>query len=290
MTLVFDGHVTAQRVLTETAKLSNDFREERGRAPRLALLVMGAPAPALTYASRIEALAEKAGVEVVTVRGAADSSLGEMAALIKSLNEDASVDGILPLTPFPPAIGFTDVADLLSPEKDVDGLTPLNAGQLASGRDGLFPCTPQGAVLLAEDVLGDLRGVNATVVGASAYVGRPLAQLLLQRGVTVTIAHIDTRDLPAACKSADLLFVAVGKAGLIDARHVREGATVVDIGINAVVDERGERRIVGDVDLSAVQGVVRNVSAVPDGVGPVTTAFLLANTVRAATQRATMAK
>lgn len=287
MTLVFDGHATAERLLNETEKLSNNVRKRLGRTPRLALVVMGAPAPAMTYAARIEAFAAKAGVETIMVEGAGDASLQEMAVLLQALNEDDSVDAILPLTPFPPAVAMGDVAGLIDPTKDVDGLTPLNAGQLASGRDGLYPCTPQGAVLLAEELLGDLRELNATVVGASAYVGRPLAQLLLQRGVTVTIAHIDTRDLPAACLSADVLFVAVGKAGLIDARHIREGATIIDIGINAVVDDQGVRKIVGDVDLPAVQGVASAVSAVPDGVGPVTTAFLLANTVRAAVQRYT---
>ncbi|MCW2362743.1 MULTISPECIES: bifunctional 5,10-methylenetetrahydrofolate dehydrogenase/5,10-methenyltetrahydrofolate cyclohydrolase [Sphingobium] len=285
MTRIVDGHAAARRLLAQTAQNSALARASLGRAPRLALLMMGEAAPARAYAARIEEFAGLAEVDAMIVSGPADGSLAQMQALVRQLNADQSVDGILPLTPFPSGIAMADIAAILSSQKDVDGLTPLNAGQLAAGLEGLFPCTPQAAVLLAEEVLGDLRGLNATVVGASASVGRPLAQLLLQRGVTVTIAHIDTRDLVAACQTADLLFAAAGRAGLIGARHVRPGATVIDIGINLVTQADGSRRILGDVDLAAVDGVAAVISAVPDGVGPLTTAFLLANTVLAAQRR-----
>lgn len=286
MTILFDGHARAQQLLARTAMAADAVRAVRGRAPQLALVIMGAPAPALTYAKRIEEFAGRAHVDVQTVEGPADASPEQMNDILRRLNEDDAIDGILPLSPFPAGISMADVAAILSPAKDVDGLTALNAGHLANGLDGLFPCTPQAAVLLAESELGDLRGMNATVVGASANVGQPLALLLLQRGVTVTVAHIDTRDLPAACATAELLFVAAGKAGLIDARHVRPGATIIDIGINAVDDGAGGRVILGDVDLPSIQGIARAISAVPDGVGPLTTAFVMANTVRASERRA----
>lgn len=274
-------------MLAQVAVDADALRVTRGRRPCLALLVMGAPPPAMAYARRIQEFAGPAGIDVRLVEGPQTATIDQMRDLLHALNADEAVDGILPLSPFPAGIALAGVAASLSPAKDVDGLTAHNAGQLACGLDGLFPCTPQAAVRLAEQMLGDLRGVNATVVGASANVGTPLALLLLQRGVTVTVAHIDTRDLAAACRTAELLFVAAGRPHLIDASHIAPGVTIVDIGINAVEDGQGNRSIVGDVDLQAVQGIARSISAVPDGVGPLTTTFLMANTVRAARRRAT---
>lgn len=285
MTRIVTGHDIARRLLSKAAADSRATSATAGRAPCLALLTLGAPAPALAYAARIREYAQTGGVDVRLVEGPADVTLDQVHALLDVLNADERIDGILPLSPFPPDILPAQIGVRLSPDKDVDGLTPLNAGRLACGLDGLFPCTPQGAVSLAEEILGDLRGRVVTVVGASANVGRPLALLLLQRGATVTVAHIDTRDLPAACRTAELLFIAAGRAGLIDARHVAPGATVIDIGINAIDDGQGGRTIAGDVDLAAVQGIASAISAVPDGVGPITTAFLLVNTIAAARQR-----
>jgi len=284
-TSLIDGHAAARHLLAQTAQAADALTSSRGRPPRLALVTFGAPPPALAYARRIVEFSALAKVDVVSVEGPEAASLAQVQATLHALNDDEEVDGILPLSPFPGDITLAMVAAALAPAKDVDGLTALNAGRLANGLDGLFPCTPQAAVLLAESVLGDLRGLTATVVGASANVGRPLALLLLQRGVTVTIGHIDTRDLAATCRSAELLFVAAGKAGLIGASHVRPGATIIDIGINAIPDGAGGRLILGDVDLAGVHGIAGTISAVPDGVGPLTTAFLMANTVRAAEQR-----
>jgi methylenetetrahydrofolate dehydrogenase (NADP+)/methenyltetrahydrofolate cyclohydrolase len=270
---IFDGIALADGMIAATAKLADTFRAAHGRAPRLAALCSGANPGAQTYWRRIAQLADQAGVdsaiEVLTAH--------EMSAAVQAMNRDPAIDAILPLAPFPEGL-----AAALDPAKDVDGLTPHNAGLLARALPGLRPCTALAAVTLAEHVLGSLRGMSATVVGASFTVGRPLAELLLQRGATVTVAHIDTRDLAAACRSAEVLFVAVGKPGLITADHLTRGATVIDIGINAVVDEAGATAIVGDVDHVSAGAVARAISASPDGVGPLTTAYLIDNTVRAA--------
>lgn len=279
------GLEAARAMLATTAQGTRTFRAAHGRAPRLALVSGGANRAARAYAARIDAFAQTAGVETCAVDLPADASAAQVAAAIAALNDDDAVDGILPLAPLSAQVTLAQVAAWLSPARDVDGLTPHHAGLLAAGLPGLYPCTAQAAVRIAGDAVGALRGRTATVVGASATVGWPLATMLVRRGVTVTVAHADTADLPAACRHADLLFVAVGRAGLIDARHVAPGATVIDIGVNVIPEAAGAVRIVGDVDLAAVAPVARAVTAVPDGVGPLTTAFLIDNTLRAANAR-----
>ncbi|MFT4025673.1 MAG: bifunctional 5,10-methylenetetrahydrofolate dehydrogenase/5,10-methenyltetrahydrofolate cyclohydrolase [Novosphingobium sp.] len=276
--LLLDGHEPARRLLEQAAAKALALRDALGRPPRLAALVAGRNPGALAYWERIGKFAKAAHVETVLADVTADSIFDEL----ERLNADSTVDGILPFAPLPQGIELARIAAVLSPTKDVDGLTPHNAGLLARGLPGLYPCTPQAAIALAEETLGDLRGVEATVVGASIHVGRPLAELLLQRGATVTIAHIDTRDLAASCRKADLLFVAVGKAGLLNARHLKQEATVIDIGINLIDGDDGMKRIVGDVEFDSAARAARAISAVPDGVGPLTTAFLISNTVHAA--------
>jgi methylenetetrahydrofolate dehydrogenase (NADP+)/methenyltetrahydrofolate cyclohydrolase len=285
MTIILEGHEAAKHLLGDVAAEVQVMRASAGRVPCLALLTMGSPASAMAYARRIEEYAALANVEIAHIEGPADASPMQVRDLVCDLNNNEAIDGILPLSPFPADISLAEIAAVLSPEKDVDGLTAYNVGQLSCGLEGLYPCTPQAAVLLAEGALGDLRGLKATVVGASANVGRPLAVLLLQRGVTVTVAHIDTRDLVAACKTAELLFVATGKAALINAAHIGPDITIIDIGISAMDDGQGNRTIVGDVDRKAVEGIARAISAVPDGVGPLTTAYVIGNTVRAARLR-----
>ncbi len=279
---ILEGHALAQTLLSTARAHADAVHAARGWAPRLAILLMGDTPGALAYAARQAEFAAPAGVAVDLIPIAGDSPWDEVRALIDRLNANEHIDGILPLLPFAPHIDTGRLAEAIDPGKDVDGLTPLNAGRLANGLDALAPCTPQAAIMLAEDSLGPLKGLNATVVGASISVGRPLAQLLLRREATVTIAHIATRDLAAACRNADVLFVAVGKVGLIGADHIKPGATVIDIGINVIGDGAGAKRIVGDVDVASAQSVAKEISAAPDGVGPLTTAFLMANTVRAA--------
>jgi methylenetetrahydrofolate dehydrogenase (NADP+)/methenyltetrahydrofolate cyclohydrolase len=279
---IMTGQPTADRLLARAAAQVMQIRIDRGHPPVLALIGTDAPA-AQAYVRRIALFADIAGIEARMI--ALPAAPGDAVDCIRSCNADPSIDGILLLSPLPPGLSLATLAAALDPAKDVDGLTATNAGRLARGVDGLFPCTPQAAILLAEEEAGTLRGRTATVVGASAGVGMPLAEMLVQRGATVTIAHADTRDLPAACRSAELLFVAVGKPGLIGAAHVAPGTVVIDIGINAVDNGSGGTMIVGDVDPVGVAGIARAISAVPDGVGPLTAAFLIHNTVQAALHR-----
>lgn len=278
MTAVLYGNVPAGRLIAQAADRAAQVRTRIGRPPRLVALINGENPAALAYWQRIEDLAQLANVETSLIEVSADTIFAE----IERLNGDPTIDGVLPLAPLPIGIELAEVAACLSPAKDVDGLTPHNAGLLARGMPGLRPCTPQAAIALAEETLGDLRGVETTVVGASIHVGRPLAELLLQRGATVTIAHVDTKDLASTCRKADLLFVAVGKPGLINARHLKQGVTLIDIGINLVDGEDGKKTIVGDADFASASQVAHAISAVPDGVGPLTTAFLINNVVQAA--------
>lgn len=282
---MIEGHDAARAMLASTAEGAGAFHAAHGRAPRLALLSGGASGAVRAYVARIDAFAAAAGVTTLAVDLPADASVEQIGAAIAALNADDGVDGILPLAPLSSRVTMAQIAAMLSPAKDIDGLTPQNAGLLAAGLPGLYPCTAQAALRIAGDAVGELRGRTATVVGASATVGWPLATMLVRRGVTVTVAHANTVDLAAACRSAELLFVAAGRAGLIDARHVAPGATVIDIGVNLVADEAGGVRIVGDVALAAVAPVARAITAVPDGVGPLTTAFLIDNTLNAANAR-----
>lgn len=279
--ILLEGHAAARRMLDDAGPCVRAWSARSGRAPCLALLAVAAPS-ASAYLQRIEDYARIAGVVTRRIDVSYDVSTDDAMALISELNSDGGVDGILPLSPFSPGMAAARPAEALDPAKDVDGLTAANAGRLARGIDGLLPCTPQAALRLAEDQIGSVRGLRVTVVGASVSVGRPLVELLLQRGATVTVAHADTRDLVTACRTAEVLFVAAGKPGLIGASHVAAGATVIDIGINRVPDARGGGTIVGDVDLESVRPIVHAISAVPDGVGPLTTAFLIRNTLAAA--------
>lgn len=279
------GHDAARAMLASMADRAGAFHAAHGRAPRLALLSGGTSGAVRAYVARIDAFAAAAGVATLAVELPADVSVEQVGGAIAALNADDGIDGILPLAPLSARVTMARVATMLSPAKDIDGLTPHHAGMLAAGLPGLYPCTAQAALRIAGDAVGELRGRTATMVGASATVGWPLATMLVRHGVTVTVAHADTVDLPAACRSAELLFVAVGRAGLIDARHVAPGATVIDIGVNLISDDSGGTRIVGDVALAAVAPVSRAITAVPDGVGPLTTAFLIHNTLDAANAR-----
>ncbi len=286
--VILEGHALADQLLANTRFAAEAIAASAGREPILAILLIGNNATALAYVSRLEEFAERAGVTLQVHRLDAGVNQSDVAGLVTTLGEDEGVDGVLPLFPVPAHIDPLAIAQAINPAKDVDGLSPLNAGRLAVGLQSLEPCTPQGAIALAQSVAGDFKGMTTTVVGASISVGRPLALMLLRREATVTIAHIATRDLAAACRRSDLLFVAAGKPDLITADHVKPGAIIIDIGINLVAaPENGPnaRRIVGDVDVASAGAVAKVISAAPDGVGPLTTAHLMANTVRAAQTR-----
>jgi methylenetetrahydrofolate dehydrogenase (NADP+)/methenyltetrahydrofolate cyclohydrolase len=213
------------------------------------------------------------------------TSEAELLDLVRKLNADASVHGILVQFPLPAQIDMGRVIETISPQKDVDGLHPLNVGRLASGIPGLVPCTPLGCIVLAKRALGDLTGLNALVIGRSNLVGKPAAQLLLAESATVTIAHSRSRDLPGLARSADLLIAAAGRPEMVRGDWIKPGATVIDVGMNRVpAPEKGEgeTKLVGDVNYAEAQLVVGAITPVPGGVGPMTIACLLANTLRAA--------
>jgi methylenetetrahydrofolate dehydrogenase (NADP+)/methenyltetrahydrofolate cyclohydrolase len=210
----------------------------------------------------------------------------ELLQVVRQLNEDSATHGILVQLPLPPQIDAQKVIAAIDPAKDVDGFHPLNAGRLATGLPALVPCTPLGCIRLAKTVHDSLAGVEAVVIGRSNIVGKPLAQLLLGENATVTVAHSRTRDLPAVARRADLLFAAVGRADMVRRDWIKPGATVIDVGINRVPAEGGKSRVVGDVAFAEAAEVAGAITPVPGGVGPMTIACLMLNTLRAACARA----
>jgi methylenetetrahydrofolate dehydrogenase (NADP+)/methenyltetrahydrofolate cyclohydrolase len=274
---VIDGKALAARVRERVAAEV----EKMGSAPGLATILVGDdPASAVYVRMKREDSAE-VGIESFHHEPPADVSQDDLAELIRSLNEDDRVDGILLQLPLPGHLDQDELISLIDPRKDVDGLTPVNAGLLAQGRpEAMVPCTPAGVMELLDEAGVELEGARAAVVGRSILVGKPLAALLLAANATVTHCHSRTRDLAAVCREADVLVAAAGSAGLIGAEMVRPGATVIDVGTN-----RGESGLVGDVDFDAVSEVAGAITPVPGGVGPMTRAMLLVNTVRAARSR-----
>jgi methylenetetrahydrofolate dehydrogenase (NADP+) / methenyltetrahydrofolate cyclohydrolase len=284
--ILLTGHAIAQAKLADVRASADHFGGRFGRAPSLALLAVGDNIGARAYTARLQALADQAGVALRAVRLTPDCDEAGIAAALTALNEDPATDAILPLLPFAPHIRPTLLAEALAPGKDIDGLSAGQCGRWNAGLEARAACAPQAAMALAASVVDSFKGRTVTVVGASRALGQPLALMLLRAEATVTIAHAATRDLAAACQSAEILFVAAGRAGLIGAAHVKPGAVVIDLGVHEVAtDGASGARFVGDVDAPAIAALARAVSAVPDGVGPITSAFALENTVRAAFAR-----
>ena len=245
------------------------------------MLVGNNPASEVYVGSKMRMTAGS-GMRSFDHRLAASTREAELLDLIDNLNRDSSVHGMLVQLPLPPQIDPQQVIGAIDPAKDVDGFHPVNVGRLATGLPALAPCTPLGCVHLAKTVHEQLTGLNALVIGRSNIVGKPLVQLLLAENATVTVAHSKSRDLAAVCRGADLVFAAVGKPEMVKGDWVKRGCTVIDVGINRVTANGGKARIVGDVAFSEVAEVAGAITPVPGGVGPMTIAFLLANTLRAA--------
>ena len=245
------------------------------------VLVGSDPASEVYVRSKSKAVTD-AGMKSFDHKLPADTSQDDLLALIKQLNDDKTVHGILVQLPLPSQIDSTLVLNSIDPNKDVDGFHPVNAGRLATGQRALVPCTPFGCVILAKKMHASLSGLNAVVIGRSNIVGKPLAQLLLAENCTVTVAHSKTRDLPGVCREADLLFAAVGRPEMVKGDWIKPGATVIDVGINRVPGDAGKTRLVGDVDYKEALAVAGAVTPVPGGVGPMTIACVILNTLRAA--------
>jgi methylenetetrahydrofolate dehydrogenase (NADP+)/methenyltetrahydrofolate cyclohydrolase len=282
-----DGRAFAARLRERVAEAVPAFAEAAGRAPGLAVVLVGEdPASAVYVRSKGRATTE-AGMASFEHRLPDSVSQEELLALVDTLNGDDNVDGILVQLPLPAGIDDKAVIEAVDPAKDVDGFTPVNAGRLAVGEDGLVPCTPLGCLMLLKDRLGDLSGLDAVVVGRSNIVGKPMAQLLLAENCTVTIAHSRTRDLPGIVRRADIVVAAVGRPEMVRGDWLKPGATVIDVGINRLAAEgEGKPRLVGDVHFESAAEVAGAITPVPGGVGPMTIAVLLRNTLVAAYARA----
>lgn len=279
---IIDGKAIAQELRGNIAKAAAELTKDHGIVPGLAVVLVGSdPASEVYVRSKSKAVTD-AGMKSFDHKLPADTSQDDLLALIKQLNEDKSVHGILVQLPLPPQIDSTLVLNSIDPNKDVDGFHPVNAGRLATGQRALVPCTPFGCVILAKKMHSSLSGMNAVVIGRSNIVGKPLAQLLLAENCTVTIAHSKTKDLPGVCREADLLFAAVGRPEMVKGDWIKPGATVIDVGINRVPGEAGKTRLVGDVDFKEALAVAGAVTPVPGGVGPMTIACVILNTLRAA--------
>ncbi len=282
---LIDGKAAAAALRARIATEVAAFRETSGRAPGLAVVLVGDdPASSVYVRSKGKATLE-AGMQSFEHRLAADVSEAELLALVDKLNTDPAVDGILVQLPLPPHIDERKVITAIHPDKDVDGFHPVNAGRLAIGLPGFVPCTPLGCLKLLRAELGDLSGKNAIVVGRSNIVGKPMALLLLGDSCTVTIAHSRTRDLPARVREADIVVVAVGRAEMITGDWLKPGSTVIDVGINRIAADDGSSRLVGDVDFASAAQVAGAITPVPGGVGPMTIACLIRNTFISAARR-----
>lgn len=278
---VIDGKAFAAALRGRVADEVTALRSGHGITPGLAVVLVGDdPASAVYVGAKGRATVE-AGMHSEEHRLPAETTEATLLALIDRLNGDPAIHGILVQLPLPRQIDEARILDAIVPAKDVDGFNTANAGRLATGQGGMVPCTPLGCLMLLRDRLGDLSGLEAVVIGRSNIVGKPMAQLLLRENCTVTVAHSRSRNLPAIAARADILVTAVGRPGLVTAEWVKPGATVIDVGINRIPTEDGRSRLTGDVDLASVSAVAGAVTPVPGGVGPMTIACLLANTVTA---------
>jgi methylenetetrahydrofolate dehydrogenase (NADP+)/methenyltetrahydrofolate cyclohydrolase len=289
-TRLIDGKAAAAALRARVAAAAADLAARQRVVPGLAAVLVGAdPASDVYVRSKAKATRE-AGLGGVEHRLPAATTEAELLALIAGLNADPVIDGILVQLPLPAQIDPQRVINAIDPEKDVDGFHPRNVGHLWSGGSGLVPCTPYGCLLLLRGALGELAGAEAVVIGRSNIVGKPVAALLLAQHCSVTIAHSKSRDLASIARRADILIAAVGKPELVRGNWIKSGATVIDVGVNRVPGEAGQSRLVGDVAFAEAQGIAGAITPVPGGVGPMTIACLLRNTLIAACRRRGLAE
>jgi methylenetetrahydrofolate dehydrogenase (NADP+)/methenyltetrahydrofolate cyclohydrolase len=289
-TRLIDGKAAAAALRARVAAAAADLAARQRVVPGLAAVLVGAdPASDVYVRSKAKATRE-AGLGGVEHRLPAATTEAELLALIAGLNADSVIDGILVQLPLPAQIDPQRVINAIDPEKDVDGFHPRNVGHLWSGGSGLVPCTPYGCLLLLRGALGELAGAEAVVIGRSNIVGKPVAALLLAQHCSVTIAHSKSRDLASIARRADILIAAVGKPELVRGNWIKSGATVIDVGVNRVPGEAGKSRLVGDVAFAEAQGIAGAITPVPGGVGPMTIACLLRNTLIAACRRRGLAE
>jgi methylenetetrahydrofolate dehydrogenase (NADP+)/methenyltetrahydrofolate cyclohydrolase len=282
---IIDGKAFAAGLRQKVGELAEAFETKAGRKAGLAVVLVGEdPASQVYVRSKARATLE-AGMNSFEYAMPADTAEAALLAKVGELNADPAVDGILVQLPLPGALDEQKVIAAIDPDKDVDGFHVINAGRLAVGQEGMVPCTPLGCMMLLEDVLGDLSGLEAVVIGRSNIVGRPMAQLLIDADATVTVAHSRTKNLPEVVGRADIVVAAVGRPEMIRGSWIKPGATVIDVGINRVEGEGGKSRLVGDVVFDEAKEVAGAITPVPGGVGPMTIAVLLRNTLVSAYRR-----
>jgi methylenetetrahydrofolate dehydrogenase (NADP+)/methenyltetrahydrofolate cyclohydrolase len=281
---LIEGKPIAAAVRAEVAREVKEFTEQTGRAPGLATVLVGEDPGSAVYVGAKQRACAEVGMAAFDRRLGADAPFAQVAELLHELGEDDAVSGVLLQLPVPDHLDGPALTGMIEAAKDVDGLTPVNAGLLALGRPGLRPCTPSGVMELLASIDMDLEGAHAVVVGRSNLFGKPMAQLLLARNATVTICHSRTRDLAEVCAGADLLIAAVGRPRMITREFVKPGAVVIDVGVNRLTPEEAgtPSGLVGDVDFAQVAEVAGAITPVPGGVGPMTIAMLLRNTLVAA--------
>ena len=287
---IIDGKAIAAELRIKIAGEVKRLAAQHGIVPGLAVVLAGNNPASESYVGSKAKVTVETGMRSFDHRLPETVSQADLLALVRKLNADPAVHGILVQLPLPAQIDALEVLAAIDPGKDVDGFHPINAGRLASGLPALAPCTPLGCIMLAKTVHASLAGLEAIVIGRSNIVGKPLAQLLLSENATVTIAHSKTRDLPAVCRRADLLFAAIGRPEMVRADWIKPGATVIDVGINRVPAAGGKSRLVGDVAYAEASQVAGEITPVPGGVGPMTIACLMVNTVRAACAAAGLPK
>ncbi|MFT6462651.1 MAG: methylenetetrahydrofolate dehydrogenase (NADP+)/methenyltetrahydrofolate cyclohydrolase [Maricaulis maris] len=286
---LIDGKAIAAEIDARAGEVGAKLASSLGRPPCLAVVLVGEDPASDVYVRNKVRRTEAAGLTSIEIRKSAEATEAEIIAIVERLNADDGVDGILVQMPLPGHIDTNRVIGRIDPDKDVDGLTEVSAGRLVLGKPGLRPCTPAGCVLLAERALGDLSGKSVVVIGRSILVGKPAALLFLEKNATVTIAHSRTADLPGLCRTADILVPAVGRPEMVRGDWVKPGACVLDVGINRIdAPERGagKTRLVGDAAFDEIVGHAGWITPVPGGIGPMTIAMLLKNTVIAAALRA----
>jgi methylenetetrahydrofolate dehydrogenase (NADP+)/methenyltetrahydrofolate cyclohydrolase len=281
---IIDGKAIAARVRGEVADRTQGFTDRHGRAPGLATVLVGGDPASAVYVAAKQRACREVGMQPFDRRLPAESSFEDVADELERLNNDPAVNGILLQLPLPDHLDGSALTGMVAAEKDVDGLTAVNAGLLALGSPGLRPCTPSGVMVMLADAGAQIEGAEAVVVGRSNLFGKPMAQLLLGANATVTTCHSRTRDLPRVCSRADILIAAIGRPRMIGAEHVKPGAIVIDVGMNRISPEEAGNKsgLVGDVDQAAVAEIASAITPVPGGVGPMTIAMLLANTLQAA--------
>jgi methylenetetrahydrofolate dehydrogenase (NADP+) / methenyltetrahydrofolate cyclohydrolase len=282
MPTLIDGSAFSEKLRLKIGQAIRQFADQGHAAPGLAVVLVGEDPASQVYVRAKGKRTLETGMRSIEHKLPATVSESDLLALVRQLNADPAVDGILVQLPLPKHISADLVIETIDPTKDVDGFHPMNVGRLATGQDALVPCTPLGSMMLLKSVQPNLSGLNAVIIGRSNIVGKPIAQLLLAENCTVTIAHSRTKDLEAVCRRADILVAAVGRPEMVKGDWIKPGAIVIDVGINRVPGvEPGKTRLVGDVDFASAAVVASAITPVPGGVGPMTIACLLLNTLQA---------